>query len=269
MYMMMDPTDIAKYLVDDTVFKKLNRQFITLDPDDVRNNNQYLNEIIEKLIKLMQQQSKLFNKTYRRIVWAGSYYKKTRVGDPEEYDINLVIDLPIKQEDMKFTSQCPGYVKILSNIKWDNSFGKSMDPEYQEMKKLIDDESYLHQVKFRTWMEGILDKVARANSDTTRVANCDEIVLPVCGNLNVTDKIKQDKEEKRPRKQFRQTSTSSEEKLVMSKVSDSRKIQASFKILSYTRGKFSMSFCELIVLSLRLIKKHLGYLSLFNIIFLV
>lgn len=48
----------------------------------------------------MQQQSPLFEIMYERILWAGSYYKKTRVGDPEEYDLNLVMKLPFKEEDI-------------------------------------------------------------------------------------------------------------------------------------------------------------------------
>jgi hypothetical protein len=49
----------------------------------------------------MQKQNDLFNKMFQEIVWVGSYYKKTRVGHPKEYDVNLVINLPIKEENMK------------------------------------------------------------------------------------------------------------------------------------------------------------------------
>lgn len=49
----------------------------------------------------MRRQSPLFDKTFQRIVWAGSYYKKTRVGQPEEYDLNFVINLPFKEKDIQ------------------------------------------------------------------------------------------------------------------------------------------------------------------------
>lgn len=55
-------------------------------------------QIFKKLIHAMQQQSPLFNKTFQRIAWAGSYYKGTRFGQPEEYDLNFVIKLPIKED---------------------------------------------------------------------------------------------------------------------------------------------------------------------------
>lgn len=60
----------------------------------------YMSQVFEKLTEAMQQESPLFKKMYRRILWAGSYYKKTRVGEPEEYDINLVMQLPFHERDI-------------------------------------------------------------------------------------------------------------------------------------------------------------------------
>ncbi|KAH0945715.1 hypothetical protein HN011_008018, partial [Eciton burchellii] len=167
---MMQSEDITDYLVDDTVFHMISRQFISLDPDEIKSNNKILSKIIENLISLMQKQNDLFNKMFQEIVWVGSYYKKTRVGHPKEYDVNLVINLPIKEENMKFISDSPGYVQICMN--WDNPLEKL--PLYREMETFIDivnDHSYLNQKKFRAWMEGILDKISHSTS------RCNEIVL--------------------------------------------------------------------------------------------
>lgn len=49
----------------------------------------------------MRNQSPLFDKTFQKINWAGSYYKGTRIGLPEEYDLNFVINLPFKENDIK------------------------------------------------------------------------------------------------------------------------------------------------------------------------
>ena len=58
-------------------------------------------QLFDKLIDAMRQQSPLFAKTFQKIVWAGSYYKGTRYGQPEEYDLNFVINLPIKEQRVK------------------------------------------------------------------------------------------------------------------------------------------------------------------------
>lgn len=60
-----------------------------------------MSQIFYELIEAMKRQSPLFSKTFQRIVYVGSYFKKTRVGEPEEYDLNFVINLPFKERDME------------------------------------------------------------------------------------------------------------------------------------------------------------------------
>lgn len=57
-------------------------------------------QVLAELIKIMRNQSPLFNKASTRFVYTGSYYKKTKVGLPDEFDLNLIIRLPIKEKDI-------------------------------------------------------------------------------------------------------------------------------------------------------------------------
>ncbi|KAL6268684.1 hypothetical protein P5V15_001814 [Pogonomyrmex californicus] len=156
--------DIKKSLVNDTIFNKINKYFISMDSDNVKDHNQFLNPIFEQLISAMKRESPLFGKTYQRIVWAGSYYKGTRIGQPEEYDLNFVINLPFKEKDIEFRGDRPGYTKILTS--WRNLRDTlNIDPKAcRELNSFIDEESYLNQEKFRFWMEGIFSKVAHTSS---------------------------------------------------------------------------------------------------------
>ncbi|XP_050447147.1 cyclic GMP-AMP synthase-like receptor [Cataglyphis hispanica] len=168
----MQDTNIERYLINDEIFNKINKQFISLDVDDVKNQNQHLNEVFEKLINAMRRQSPLFDKTFQRIVWAGSYYKKTRVGEPEEYDLNFVINLPFKEKDIEFISDCPAYIKIRTTWKDRDMLHKTLSLEQRALRELnyfIDDKSYLNQDKFRFWMEGILSRVANETSQSNRI----------------------------------------------------------------------------------------------------
>ncbi|XP_067211979.1 cyclic GMP-AMP synthase-like receptor isoform X3 [Linepithema humile] len=164
---MMQVADIKTALKDDTIFNAINKEFLSLDLDDVKNNNQDLQKIFKKLIEAMKRESPLFNETFQRIMWAGSYYKKTRVEKPNEYDINFVINLPIKT---KFMSDCPGYIKIK---RTDDLPNVSKASNNKEMKSFIDDDSYLNQEKIRTWMESILSKVARTTSGNDQYIKLD------------------------------------------------------------------------------------------------
>ena len=56
--------------------------------------------MLDDLIPLMKQEDVLFNKLYSRYCGAGSYYDGLKVGKPDEFDINIVIRLPINYEEV-------------------------------------------------------------------------------------------------------------------------------------------------------------------------
>ncbi|KAM0724441.1 Cyclic GMP-AMP synthase-like receptor [Formica fusca] len=178
----MQNGNIERYLIDDSIFQKINKRFISLDFNDVRTHNQHLNEVLNKLVEAMQRQSPLFNKTFQRILWAGSYYKKTRVGEPEEYDLNFVINLPFKERDIEFISDRPGYIKIRTTWRDRDMSYNTLNLEKKALKELdslIDNKSYLNQEKFHNWMEGILSKVAYETSKSNRIVLSDYIPITI------------------------------------------------------------------------------------------
>ncbi|XP_077269378.1 cGAS-like receptor 1 isoform X2 [Temnothorax americanus] len=165
---MAQVADIDKYLVSDTIFEKINSKFIKMDSNDIKDQNQFLKMFFGKLINAMRKQSPLFDKTFQRIIWVGSYYKGTRFGEPKEYDLNFVINLPFEEKDIQFRADRPGFIKIRVPVWKAISSQNTLNlvPEaYKELNSFIDEESYLNQEKFRTWIERILSKVAHATGD--------------------------------------------------------------------------------------------------------
>jgi cyclic GMP-AMP synthase len=55
--------------------------------------------VLDHLVELMKQEDVLFSRIYRRICGAGSYYDGLKVGKPEEFDMDIVLRLPIKYEE--------------------------------------------------------------------------------------------------------------------------------------------------------------------------
>ncbi|XP_036146504.1 uncharacterized protein LOC105833624 isoform X3 [Monomorium pharaonis] len=176
--MMAQNENINKYLRDDTIFTKINRQFISMDPDDMKHNNAILIQIFENLIDAMRQQSPLFCETFQRIVWAGSYYKGTRFGQPEEYDLNFVINLfkIFKERDIKFSTDRPGFIKIrtvwrngnsTNNLKLDSKACRELNSFIDKVDEV--NEEYLNQEKFRNWMEKIVNKAINAIGENNRI----------------------------------------------------------------------------------------------------
>ena len=56
--------------------------------------------MLDHLIQLMREEDVLFKKIYSRICGAGSYYDGLKVGKPEEFDMDVVIRLPINYEEV-------------------------------------------------------------------------------------------------------------------------------------------------------------------------
>jgi hypothetical protein len=48
----------------------------------------------------MKQEDALFKRVYSRICGAGSYFDGLKVGEPEEFDMDIVIRLPINYEEV-------------------------------------------------------------------------------------------------------------------------------------------------------------------------
>lgn len=117
---------IKKYLDDDTIFNEINKQFISLEHKSIKKINEHLNEVfftkifvllknlvcifvqslcmlqaLRNLIEIMKNQNPLFKETFKKTVWTGSFYKKTKIGLPDEFDLNLIIKLPIKEDNIQ------------------------------------------------------------------------------------------------------------------------------------------------------------------------
>lgn len=56
--------------------------------------------IKEGIIPLMRRNNPFFNKFFNSILHGGSYYKGTKVGKPNEYDLNMIILLPWRQDTL-------------------------------------------------------------------------------------------------------------------------------------------------------------------------
>ncbi|XP_032688739.1 cyclic GMP-AMP synthase-like isoform X2 [Odontomachus brunneus] len=121
-----------------------------------------------ELIDIMKNQNSLFKKTFKRTVYTGSFYKKTKIGSPDEFDLNLIIKLPIKEDNVQFSTNLPGYIKICTNISRNNTL--NMDQKaHKDMMSFIDNQTYLDQDRFRRWIERILSKATHVTNENNRM----------------------------------------------------------------------------------------------------
>lgn len=60
----------------------------------------------------MKEKDELFKTMFERIFYGGSFYDGLKVAKPEEYDLDLVLNLPSVIEPIVTVSDKPGFVQI-------------------------------------------------------------------------------------------------------------------------------------------------------------
>lgn len=113
----------------------------------------------------------LFHHTYERdtnyyfilhiqVLFAGSVYDGIKVSKLDEFDMDIVIRLPINyDEGIVIENDQPGFVKLKIETAFDN-LDKQQEWEacHKATRDWRDSEKYLLQNKFRQWMHAIVQK---------------------------------------------------------------------------------------------------------------
>lgn len=65
-----------------------------------------------QIVQKMKQKDLLFNRLYRRVFYGGSYYDGLKIEQPEEYDLDLLLALPVLANATVTASKVAGFVKV-------------------------------------------------------------------------------------------------------------------------------------------------------------
>lgn len=63
-------------------------------------------QVKQKLIEGLKEQSPLFNKLFKEIAWTGSYYEGLKISYPDEFDLNVILKLPVSDDQIKVNIFC-------------------------------------------------------------------------------------------------------------------------------------------------------------------
>ncbi|XP_014207309.1 uncharacterized protein LOC106638568 [Copidosoma floridanum] len=152
---------------DDTVFQKINKKFLTLSDEEIRNNNEHL-KMVEKVFIPLLKKDELFNLLFKRIMYGGSFYKGTRFGKPVEFDLDCVIKLPINyMNNIKIDTNHKNYGFVRIKINTDGPFHPSWMKHAKLLSKWLTADGFLDQNKFHSWMERIVTSAFSMHSKTT------------------------------------------------------------------------------------------------------
>ncbi|XP_018573273.1 uncharacterized protein LOC108912517 [Anoplophora glabripennis] len=104
--------DKKKYNYMENVLKDINKKFVSLSDEDIKRNNTILKSILDLITEKMKLKDTLFKEMYTRVFFGGSYYDGLRVGQPDEFDLDLLLSLPKLVEPTITTSNIPGFVHL-------------------------------------------------------------------------------------------------------------------------------------------------------------
>ncbi|XP_063917364.1 cyclic GMP-AMP synthase-like receptor isoform X3 [Zophobas morio] len=137
---------------------EINRTFINLPEWMVYTNNEIIGDVVPRFIDTMKQQDPLFDAMFRRVFYGGSYYDGLKVGDPGEFDLDLLLDLPRYAQPELVDSIYPGFVQLQVNRLDAWMRQPEALPSYSNFGRLLDDNRHVNTDKVLSWMEGLVQR---------------------------------------------------------------------------------------------------------------
>ncbi|XP_072396105.1 cyclic GMP-AMP synthase-like receptor isoform X2 [Diabrotica undecimpunctata] len=154
---MVDVEEKKKYKVLENVLNHINQKYISFPEDIRKRNNEILKQLLDALIPKMTKKNTLFKEMYFTTFFGGSFYDGLRVGAPDEFDLDLLMNLPkILNKDLT-VSDDPGFVHLKINNLLE-LYKQPYAERFKGLDKLLDDKQYLDNKKVRRWMEGIVSQ---------------------------------------------------------------------------------------------------------------
>ncbi|CAG2061623.1 unnamed protein product, partial [Timema podura] len=98
---MEDKAKTKIYTQLDLMMQHLNRNFISLQDVERKAYVEHFIKVLDKFILIMKQNDVLFDATFQRLCGAGSYFDGLKVGKATEFDMDVVVKLPIDYKQIE------------------------------------------------------------------------------------------------------------------------------------------------------------------------
>nr|CAD7258896.1 unnamed protein product [Timema shepardi] len=105
---MEDRAKTKIYTQLDTMMQHLNKNFISLQDAERKASVEHFMKVLDELILIMKQNDVLFDAIFQRLCGAGSYFDGLRVGKATEFDMDVVVKLPIDYKQIELSLKKSG-----------------------------------------------------------------------------------------------------------------------------------------------------------------
>jgi len=150
------------------VLKQITANNIKMNPANISKSNKIVEQFVRyKLMNTMKEVDQLFKIMYRDIYYTGSYYDGLRIENPDEYDLNIVLNLKLPRHTFRLVrnqSCSAGFVQLqVDNPERTVSMNMPMYGLVQKFIKMLkssgeDDKYFVMPDAIRKWMNSVVDK---------------------------------------------------------------------------------------------------------------
>lgn len=142
-------------LTTENVLQLINQKFVTLNTSEVAHNNKLLKTALELIINIMRKEDPLFQTLYKEIYYGGSYFDDLKVGKPDEFDLDLLLELPkICQTHKSKICEC---ITVVSSNKPGFFWFKIQKDYFKPFNKFIRD-GYVQTDLVLSWLQSLVTK---------------------------------------------------------------------------------------------------------------
>ena len=109
----------------DDALREINENLIKLNDEDIKQSNQIIDWLKFDVVNEMKK-DQLFNLLFREIYYSGSFYDGLKIENPNEFDLNFVMDTSKFEHITTLVEGSPGYFKM-----------KLQKPENESRRKIL------------------------------------------------------------------------------------------------------------------------------------
>ncbi|CAG9763992.1 unnamed protein product [Ceutorhynchus assimilis] len=133
----------------------INRDFISLQDEELKYNNILLRSTLDSLILIMQKEDPLFKTLFERLFYGGSFYDNLKVQNPDEFDIHLLMVLPSCEIHKSNTCKC---VRVERSDRCGYVWFKTDKTYYAAISSWIDSKGFVQTNLVLNWLKGVLNR---------------------------------------------------------------------------------------------------------------
>ncbi|XP_050314996.1 cyclic GMP-AMP synthase-like receptor isoform X2 [Anthonomus grandis grandis] len=162
-----------KYKTMENVLIHINANVIAMQDKEKKRNTVILDVVVDKVLNIMKEKDVFLRETNKEMFYGGSFYDNLKVGNPNEFDLDLVLNLPGFCGINIQSSDRPGYIHV-QLPDFAGALSKRPDAEkikFEKLKQLMDNSSFLCTTKVLPWLEGLVTK-ALTDLDKDADGNC-------------------------------------------------------------------------------------------------